>query len=211
MIRLIKSRKIELSTFIFAALIFSLSLLKLTTGQSLLVSFSLSSILYMGLVLAALVPLDHEALSKKVSSFDHGHLTVMALAWAAIFGVFAAICGLLMGSQSATLEIILSISAITVAWIMLHFIDAIHYTHIQYGGDGPDKRGLTFPCNTPGIFIDMLYFSFTVGMTFATSDVEVITPQMRVVVMIHAVASFLFNLFIFAIAVASIGSLLGFQ
>ena len=60
-----------------------------------------------------------------------------------------------------------------------------------------------------GCFIDMLYFSFAVGMTFGTTDVNVITTKMRVLVTIHAIASFLFNLFIFAIAVAAIGSLLG--
>ena len=185
-------------------------LLVVTPIEAVLISFSLSSLLYMGLVLKALVPLDHEALSKQVTLFDHGHHTVMALAWAAILGVFVAICAFMTGGKTANLEIVIAISAITIAWILLHFIGAIHYTHIQYGGDGPDKRGLKFPGKAPGIFVDMLYFSFTVGVTFATSDVDVTSSQMRMVVLIHAVASFLFNLFIFAIAVAAIGSLLGF-
>jgi len=208
MFRLLKTRWIELATFGFVCLLASILRLFLSPLEVMLISFSVGSLGYMALVLLIFIPLDHDALSKHVTRFDHGHLTVMALGWAAIIGVFIAICGFLGLDGQSNLEITISISAITIAWILLHFIGAIHYTHTQYGGDGPDKCDLTFPGENSGLFIDMLYFSFTVGMTFATSDVEVNTSQMRVLVLVHAVASFLFNLFIFAIAVAAISGLL---
>lgn len=208
MLKLIKTRRIELVTLgVTCAFAFVLHLF-FTPLQVMLMSFSVGSLIYMALKLIVFIPLDHEALSKRVSRLDHGHLTVMALGWAAIIGVFIAICGFMGVDGQSSLEIIISISAITVAWILLHFIGAIHYTHTQYGGDGPDKCDLGFPGDTPGLFVDMLYFSFTVGMTFGTSDVEVKTSQMRFLVLVHAVASFLFNLFIFAIAVAAISGVL---
>ena len=209
MLRVCKTRWIELTTFGFSiALALALKLF-FSPLEVMLLVFSLGSVFYMTLVLVTFIPLDHDALSKRVTQFDHGHLTVMALAWAAIIGVFIAICGFLGADRQSNTEIAISIAAITIAWILLHFIGAIHYTHTQYGGDGPDKHDLTFPCEKPGLFIDMLYFSFTVGMSFATSDVAINTSQMRFLVLVHALASFLFNLFIFAIAVAGISGLLG--
>lgn len=208
MLKLIKSRWIELVTLgLVSALAFVLHLF-LSPLEVMLISFSAASLIYMVLVLIVFIPLDHEALSQRVTRFDRGHVTVMALGWAAIIGVFIAICGFMGLDGQSNFEITISISAITIAWILLHFIGAIHYTHTEYGGDGPDKSDLTFPGKTSGRFIDMLYFSFTVGMTFGTSDVEVNTSQMRLLVLIHAVASFLFNLFIFAIAVAAVSGLL---
>lgn len=208
MLRLIKTRWIELATFGFVCSLASILQLFFSPLEVMLICFSAGSLFYMVVVLVVFIPLDHEALSKRVTRFDQGHLTVMALGWAAIIGVFIAICGFMGLDGRSNFEITISISAITIAWVLLHFIGAIHYTHTQYGGDGPDKCDLTFPGKTPGVFIDMLYFSFTVGMTFATSDVEVNTSQMRILVLVHAVASFLFNLFIFAIAVAAISGLL---
>jgi uncharacterized membrane protein len=209
MLRHIKIRWIELTTLGFVCTFASILQVFFSPLEVMLMSFSVGSLLYMGLVVIVFLPLDHDALSKRVTRFDCGHLTVMALGWAAIIGVFIAICGFIGLEGQSNFEITISISAITIAWVLLHFIGAIHYTHTQYGGEGPDKCDLTFPGKTPGLFIDMLYFSFTVGMTFATSDVEVNTSQMRFLVLVHAVASFLFNLFIFAIAVAAISRMLG--
>lgn len=208
MLRLVKTRWIELATLGFVCALAAVLHIFFPPLEVMLLSFSLGSLLYMALVLFVFIPLDHTALSKRVTQFDHGHLTVMGLGWAAIIGVFIAICGFMGLDGQTNFEITISISAITIAWVLLHFIGAIHYTHTQYGGDGPDKCDLIFPGETPGLFADMLYFSFTVGMTFATSDVEVTTSQMRFLVLTHAVASFLFNLFIFAIAVAAISGLL---
>ncbi|WP_090791950.1 DUF1345 domain-containing protein [Asanoa ishikariensis] len=58
-----------------------------------------------------------------------------------------------------------------------------------------------FPeCPYPRL-IDFLYFSVTVGVSFAASDVEVRGRTVRYHVMVHSVISFLYNAIVLAIAV----------
>ena len=54
---------------------------------------------------------------------------------------------------------------------------------------GPNA--LRFPMN----------LSFTVGVTFATSDVEVVSRRMRWHVLVHAILSFVYNTAVIAIVV----------
>ena len=145
MTKFLKARWIELTVFAFAGALIALLPMALTSVQAVLIAFSLGSCLYMGLVVKVFAPLDQKELTEKVESFDHGHHTVMALAWAAIIGVFFAICDFIEGGDKQTVDVIISISAITIAWILLHFIGAIHYTHTQYDGTDGAERGLEFP------------------------------------------------------------------
>ncbi len=48
---------------------------------------------------------------------------------------------------------------------------------------------------------DFLYFSYTVGATAQTSDVEVTNTAMRMVCIVHSVFSFFFNTVLVAAAV----------
>ena len=54
---------------------------------------------------------------------------------------------------------------------------------------GPNA--LRFPMN----------LSFTVGVTFATSDVEVVNRRMRWHVLVHSILSFVYNIAVIAIVV----------
>ena len=51
----------------------------------------------------------------------------------------------------------------------------------------------------PGI-VDFVYFSFTVGTTFAASDVTSLTTRTRWIITLHSVVSFLMNALIIALA-----------
>ena len=50
-------------------------------------------------------------------------------------------------------------------------------------------------------YLDFLYFSFVVGTTAQTSDVEVTSRAMRRVVMVHGLLSFFFNTTVIALTV----------
>lgn len=62
------------------------------------------------------------------------------------------------------------------------------------------RGGLVFPGDAEPTFGDFLYFSFTIGSSFATSDVTVLTTRVRWVVMVHNVISFLYNALVVAVA-----------
>jgi uncharacterized membrane protein len=78
------------------------------------------------------------------------------------------------------------------AWMLLHAGYARFYAHwTEWRFPGTQRPGL----------VDFLYFSFTVGVSFATSDVEVRSRALRWHVMVHSVVSFFYNAIVLAIAV----------
>jgi uncharacterized membrane protein len=101
-------------------------------------------------------------------------------------------------------------TAIIAAWLLLHAGYAGFYASRYYEpevGEGPDVHGgLEFPRDAKPTATDFLYFSFSVGTSFAVSDVNVTTQAMRWHVMVHSVLSFFYNAVVLA---AAIGFLLG--
>ena len=101
----------------------------------------------------------------------------------------------------------LALAGLTVvtSWMVTHVVFALHYAH-HYYGDGPapgddDRGGLAFPGDEQPDYWDFLYFSFVVGMTCQVSDVQVTSPAMRRITLIHGVLSFFFNTVILALSV----------
>lgn len=87
---------------------------------------------------------------------------------------------------------------IFVSWALLHvgFAQSYEAAFVRARSDPP----LAFPeTDTPGS-VDFFYFAFTVATSFATSDVVVRTPRARWSVMVHSIASFLFNALVVAVA-----------
>jgi uncharacterized membrane protein len=104
-------------------------------------------------------------------------------------------------------------TAIIAAWLLLHSGYAGFYASRYYeqaAGDaamGQDVHGgLEFPRDAKPTATDFLYFAFSVGTSFAVSDVSVTTQAMRWHVMVHSVLSFFYNAVVLA---AAIGFLTG--
>ena len=101
----------------------------------------------------------------------------------------------------------LIIGTLIVAWLFSNTVYALHYAHIFYLGDekGADLAGLDFPdCNEPDYW-DFIYFSFTLGMTFQTSDVEMTSRKMRRVAIGQCLAAFVFNIGVLAFTINVLG------
>lgn len=93
----------------------------------------------------------------------------------------------------------LSLIAIFLSWLLLHTYFALYYARIYYDEietaeaeeDGYIK-GLDFPNRKLVNYWDFLYFSFTIAMCYQTSDVTVVSEQMRHLTLLHAIISFIF-------------------
>lgn len=105
-------------------------------------------------------------------------------------------------------RIALVLGTLAIAWLFTNAIYALHYAHIFYLADegGKDRGGLDFPGRDEPDYWDFLYFAFTLGMTFQTSDVSITAPAMRKVVLAHCIAAFVFNLGILAFTINVIGN-----
>jgi uncharacterized membrane protein len=99
---------------------------------------------------------------------------------------------------------------IAISWGFVHHLFGVRYAHEYWQMGG---RGLDFPKGIEGEerpdFTDFLYFAFTIGMTFQTSDVAVSARLLRQLTLVHALVSFLFNAVIVAAAVNLAASLVG--
>lgn len=88
-------------------------------------------------------------------------------------------------------------TAIIIAWMLLHW----GFAHVYLSALARDGSGLEFPADPDPDFGDLLYFSFTIGTTFATSDVTVVTRRVRWIVLVHSVTGFFYNAIVIAIAI----------
>jgi uncharacterized membrane protein len=91
-------------------------------------------------------------------------------------------------------------AAILCAWLLLHAGYARFYASLYHGASG-SARALEFPRSERPNAVDFMYFSFTLGASFAVSDVSVTSPSMRWHVMAHGVLSFFYNAIVLALAI----------
>lgn len=104
-------------------------------------------------------------------------------------------------------HILLAIGAVIVSWWLLHTIFTLRYAHLYYDVDtdvdGTKKGigGLQFPGSDEPDYLDFVYFSFVVGMTFQVSDVEISSRRIRRLCLMHALLSFAFNTAIVALSI----------
>ena len=101
---------------------------------------------------------------------------------------------LLLGNdQRSGWLLVPAVANVPLGWATLHTIMAFHYAHLFFTkSDEGDKRrdsgGLEFPKTKEPCFGDFLYFSFVVGMTAQTSDVDLTSRAMRNTTVVHGAA-----------------------
>ena len=135
-------------------------------------------------------------------------VVLVAVIFGSIFTMLALFAPL-MAIKSAhgmdrTVGIALSVSTIFLSWLLIHTVFAFYYAH-EFHSEGRSgskgHAGLKFPDDPTPDYLDFLYFSFVVGTTAQTSDVDVCSRAMRRVVMLHGILSFFFNTAVIALAV----------
>jgi uncharacterized membrane protein len=109
--------------------------------------------------------------------------------------------------DASAVEIGLAFASVVLGWLTIHTMFALHYAHLywrpqQQKLEDEDKRGgLSFPETEEPSAYDFLYFSFVIGMTAQTSDVDITSTDMRKINLLHAIVSFFFNTVIVAASV----------
>ena len=107
--------------------------------------------------------------------------------------------------------IILAMTAVIISWWLVHTVFTMRYAHLYYTTDEGKKTplgGLEFPGNdNEPDYLDFVYFSFVVGMTFQVSDVEISSKQIRRLAWAHGLIAFAFNTAIVALSINVISGL----
>lgn len=119
--------------------------------------------------------------------------------------VLAAISGELGGAkQGDWISTVKLVGTLLLAWLFANTVYAMHYAHQFYTKpeeSGGDCGGLEFPGTPEPDYADFLYFSFTLGMTFQTSDVDITSRSIRHVAVFHSFVAFVFNLGVIAFTI----------
>jgi uncharacterized membrane protein len=87
---------------------------------------------------------------------------------------------------------------------MTHTTFAFRYAHEYYEaapGSSKVDGGLEFPGEDQPDYLDFMYFSLVLGMTFQVSDVQITSRKLRRLATVHGLLSFLFNTIILALTV----------
>ncbi|MGF7082573.1 DUF1345 domain-containing protein [Mucilaginibacter sp. UYCu711] len=109
-------------------------------------------------------------------------------------------------------HILLAMASVIVSWWLVHTLFSMRYAHLYYDIDKDEGTetpvgGLQFPDETEPDYLDFVYFSFVVGMTFQVSDIEVSDRKIRRLVLMHGIISFAFNTAIVALSINVVSSL----
>ena len=131
-------------------------------------------------------------------------VAVVAISLAVIISEFANTNN--MPRAQRNLHVILwSRGTLFVSWLIaLSTSFAFRYAHEFYETDpsGTDiTRGLEFPGEKRPDYLDFMYFSLVLGMTFQVSDVQITARKFRRLAAVHGLLSFLFNTIILALTV----------
>ena len=121
--------------------------------------------------------------------------------------LLAAIGAETMEHRPEPLTKILVIATLILAWLFANLVYTFHYTHLAYWMDKKTgDSGLNFPGTKEPVYWDFVYFAFTIGMTFQTSDVTISDARIRRFVTLHAFAAFIFNIGVLAFTINVLGS-----
>ena len=173
-------------------------------------------ICFLGLTWRLMVNATPDSMRRHAKQEDAGRLVISVLVTAAACASLLAIGFILQdkGLQSNLLALHLALSIITIvgSWLLVHTIFASHYARAYYKSGKSlsqcKEDGLDFPSDVEPDYWDFLYFSFVIGMTSQTSDVEVTSREIRRLALMHGVLAFFFNTTIVAMSINIIAGMI---
>jgi uncharacterized membrane protein len=94
--------------------------------------------------------------------------------------------------------VVLGVVVAILSWALVNTVFALKYARLYYaGGDG----GIDFKEQHRPAYSDFAYLAFTVGMSFAVSETEPTSTEIRKAALGHALLSYLFGTIVIAVAV----------
>jgi uncharacterized membrane protein len=178
------------------------------------ISFAITVIILDWIVIISCHPREVEKIAKLQ---DSSRTFLFLFVIAASLASSVAIIFLLKSSKghsgaSVSEHILLAMGAVIISWFLVHTIFAMRYAHLYYdtttdSGQRKAAGGLDFPEEKHPDYLDMVYFSFVIGMTFQVSDVEISSREIRRLALLHGILSFAYNTAILALSINVISGL----
>lgn len=205
-------QKIAPPRFILFALLFAgglfVAIPPLGWGRGTMAAFDGAAAVFLIAISTLLKHGEADRMRKAASANDANRVGLLVLTGVTMLVILTSVAKE-MQSKSDALAIALVVATLVLAWLFSNTVYALHYAHLFYSDDdddGKDAGGISFPeCDEPDYW-DFLYFSFTLGMTFQTSDVEITSRRIRRIVLGQSMAAFVFNIGVIAFTINVVGS-----
>lgn len=180
----------------------SLEFTGLSRTVALLLGFDIGTVVYLILILRIFHNASPTSMHRQARMQDTGRwTTLLAGVGLSAIVLIAVSTELSSSNKGGALAIAVAAATIILSWIFMNSLFALHYAHGYYGDFGDKHKGLDFPGDDEPDYWDFTYFSFTIGMTFQVSDVQITTRYLRRIALMHSAIAFFFNVFIIAISV----------
>ncbi len=177
------------------------------------VAWDIGAVVYLGLTAVLFARSDHTRIARDAEQQEEGEWTIFALTLIGSAMSFAAIFIFTnhdahQAHRSAYLTFV--ISTLALSWLTTQVTFAYRYAHEYYEktADGSFQKGLEFPHEENPDYLDFVYYSFVLGMTFQVADVNITGRGLRRLATLHGMISFLFNTILLALSVNIAASLL---
>jgi len=171
-----------------------------------MVGFDLAALLFLLLCLPLLSTREAAVIREHAIENDANRHLLLALTGIVVAVLFIAIAAETIGHNPETFTKSLIIATLALAWLFSNTIYALHYAHLAYMQTESGCKGLEFPGTKAPVYWDFVYFAFTCGMAFATSDVQITDQRIRKVVTVHCLVAFAFNIGVLAFTINVLGS-----
>ena len=179
-----------------------------------LLGWNTFTLLYLSIGVQTMLTADHETLQAHAHLYDDGERTIL------LFSILAAALGVvgiifeLADSHGATgvskaFHIILAVLTLLSSWAYIHLSFAFHYAHGYYvEREDKHEHCLIFPGTECPTYSDFLYFSYVIGTSGQTADVDFASTPMRRIGLLHCVVSYFFNAAVLGLTINIAASLI---
>ncbi|MFF4248737.1 DUF1345 domain-containing protein [Streptomyces sp. NPDC001822] len=123
----------------------------------------------------------------------------LAVVAAALCGLVGIVLLLLVGDADLShAAAAAALCGVFMAWASLHLMYATRYAYLYYAAP---EGGIDFNTDERPRYVDFLYFSYNLGMTYQVSDTDVSSSTIRAVALRHCLLSYVFGTGILATAI----------
>lgn len=178
------------------------------------VAWDVGSLLFLVLTFIAFFRSLDRDISADAKRHQEGEWTIFTLTLLGAVMSFAAIFLFSQAGERKAHEapyLLFVVVTLILSWLTTHVTFAYRYAHEYYSYDlgGPEiDGGIEFPQDQHPDYLDFVYFSFVLGMTFQVSDCNVTSKKLRRLATLQGLIGFLFNTVILALSVNIAASML---
>lgn len=182
-----------------------------------LMVWDMAVVVFLGQIVAMITGKTPEEVRDRVRRDSHGRARVLSGVIVACLSSLTAVILILSDMErhqpGFQAQMNLCVATVFGSWVLLQIMWALFYAREYWqqttgGGDEAFAGGLEFPAAGAPDYWDFVYFSFTLGMCYGTSDVQIKSRTLRRVALTQVVLSYSFSTILIALVINAIGTLL---